>query len=158
MKREAVSTSWPEGEGLLGEGLTTLQKAEHLRGLELFSYLTVEELFRLAEIAGMFKRAAGEVILRENDIANAFFLVLQGKVTLTSRNEGFREVIGPQQPFGLHSVLTQEPLAFTAEAVQDTYALLIGAEDFYNLLSNHPETVVSIFKYFVKKSGLGPRI
>jgi len=36
-------------------------------------------------------------------------------------------------------------------------AISIAAEDLFSLLSNNMEIVVSIFKHFVKKLGLGPR-
>lgn len=137
--------------------LTTVQKAELIRGVELFSQATVEELFRLAAISRELQFAAKEIVLRENDIGDALYLVVVGKVELMSRAEAFRSIVGPRQAFGLHAFLTREPLGFTATAVEPTLALSIGVEDFYNLLSNDTEIVVSIFKYFVKQAGLTAR-
>ena len=54
-------------------------------------------------------------------------------------------------------MLTREPRYATAKALEDTFAISIGAEDLYNVLSNNMEIVVSIFKLFVNKLGMGPK-
>jgi CRP-like cAMP-binding protein len=137
--------------------LTTLSKAERIRALDLFSQAGVEELYRLATIAQEVDFAAGQTIFREEDIGDAFYLLVQGKVEHASEKRNIKEVLGPGEAVGLYSVLTREPRYATAKARQDTFAISIGAEDLYNVLSNNMEIVVSIFKHFVKKLGMGPR-
>ncbi|MBI1982638.1 MAG: cyclic nucleotide-binding domain-containing protein [Acidobacteria bacterium] len=134
--------------------LTNLQKAEFIRGVELFSAATVEELFRLASIAREIQFGAGEIVARENDMANALYVIVQGKVELSSRNDAWQDLLESGQAFGMHSLLTREPLTFTARAVADTFALAMGGEDFFSLLSNDPEILSSLFKFFVKKYGM----
>lgn len=134
--------------------LTNLQKAELIREVDLFSSATVEELFRLATIAREVQFSAEEIVARENDIVSALYLVVQGSVELTSAGDAFRKVVGAREGFGFHSVLTREPLAFTARALEDTLAVSIGAEDLYNLLSNDTEIIASIFKSFAAKACL----
>jgi CRP-like cAMP-binding protein len=134
--------------------LTNLRKAELIRGVDVFSRATVEELFRLASIAREVQFAAGEIVVRENDVGSAFYLVVQGKVELTSRNDAWRDVVESHQAFGLHSLLTREALTFSAKALEDTLALAIGGEDFFSLLSSDPEIVSSLFKHLVKRCGI----
>ena len=64
--------------------LTTLQKAELLRGLDIFSEASVEELYQLASIAKELDLAPRQILLREDDIADAFHILVQGKVELAS--------------------------------------------------------------------------
>jgi CRP-like cAMP-binding protein len=137
--------------------LTTLRKAELIRALDIFSQASVEELYRLATIAQESSFAAGQTIFREDDIGDAFHLLVQGKVEHASEKRNIKEVLGPGAAVGLYSVLTREPRYATAKALQDTFAISIGAEDLYNLLANNMEIVVSIFKHFVKKLGMGPK-
>jgi CRP-like cAMP-binding protein len=137
--------------------LTKLQKAELIRSVGIFSDAAVEELFRLAAIAQEVDFAAQETIFREGDIGDAFYLVVQGKVASVARSGTLREVSGPGEVVGLYSVLTREPRFTTATALEDTFAISIGAEDLYSLLSNNMEIVVSIFKHFVKRLGMGPK-
>lgn len=141
-----------------GKGvLTTLQKAELLRGLEVFSQATVEELYQLGSIAREVGFPADGTVFRENDGGDAFYIVVRGQIELTCQESGGREVLGPGQAVGLYSVLTREPRCATAKALEDTVGICIGAEDFYNLLSNNTEIVTSTFKYFVQKLDLGRR-
>jgi len=137
--------------------LTTLKKAELIRALDIFSQASVEELYRLASIAQESSFAAGQTIFREDDIGDAFHLLVQGKVEHASEKRKIKEVLRPGDAVGLYSVLTREPRYATATALQDTFAISIGAEDLYNLLANNMEIVVSIFKHFVKRLGIGPK-
>ena len=136
--------------------VTTLQKAEILRGVEIFSNTTVEELFQLASIAREADFTVGQIIFREDDVGDALYLLVEGEVDLTSRKEGFRALVRPRQAFGLYSVLTREPRFLSAKALQDSFVLWIGAEDFYSLLSSNMEIVVGLFKHFVRKCSLHP--
>jgi CRP-like cAMP-binding protein len=137
--------------------LSTLGKAELIRALDLFSQASVEQLYRLATIAQEAEFAAGQTIFREDDIGDAFYLLVQGKVEHASEKRNIKEVLGRGEAVGLYSVLTREPRYATAKALEDTFAISIGAEDLYNVLSNNMEIVVSIFKHFVKKLGMGPK-
>jgi len=140
-----------------GPRLTTLRKAELIRGLDIFSQASVEQLYRLATIAQEVDFAAGQTIFREDDIGDAFHLVVKGKVEHASEKRSIKEILGRGQAVGLYSVLTREPRYATARALEDTFVLSIGAEDLYNVLANNMEIVVSIFKHFVKKLGMGPK-
>ncbi len=157
MDEENRFFSVPAGPEGSRNQLTSLQKAELIRGVGIFSHAVVEELFRLASIAREVQFAAGEIVARENDIIDALYVVIVGSVEMASANDTFRQIVGPRETLGLHSVLTREPLEFTATALKETVALSIGAEDLYNLLSNDPEIMVSIFRHFTEKSGLARR-
>lgn len=146
------------GEGSAKPRLTTLQKAEFIRSVDVFSQASVEELYRLAPIAKEVAFAAEEVIFQEDDIGDAFYLVVEGKVESVSSKTSSQEIAGPGEAVGLFSVLTREPRYSTARTLERTFAISISAEDLYSLLSNNMEIVVSIFKHFVKKLGLGPRV
>jgi CRP-like cAMP-binding protein len=134
--------------------LTTLQKAEFLRGVEVFSQTTVEELCGLASIAREVGYTAERIIFREEDFGDAFYIVVRGRVELTSRASGGRAVAGPGQAVGLYSVLTREPHCATAKALENTLGICVGAEDLYSLLSNNMEIVAGMFRYFRRKLGL----
>jgi CRP-like cAMP-binding protein len=135
--------------------LTTLQKAEFIHGLDIFSQASVEELYQLASIARETDLAEGQVVFTEKDPGDSFHLLIQGKVELTSEEKNTKEVFGPGEVVGLESVLTREPRGATAKAVEDTFVITIEAEDLYALLSGNTEIVTSIFKHFVRKLGIG---
>lgn len=137
-------------------GLTTLRKADLLRGVEVFSLATVDELYRLAGLARVVEFAPAAVIFGENDISDSFYVLAEGSVELTYESRKGRHQMGPGEAVGLYSVLTREPRGSTATVLEPTTALAVSAEDLYTFLSNNMEIVVSMFKYFVRKLNLGP--
>ncbi len=135
--------------------LTTLRKADLIRGVEVFSQATVDELYRLAGLARIVEFGAGAVIFGENDIGDTFYVLVEGSAELTSETKKGRRMVGPGEALGLYSVLTREPRCATATVLEPTTALAITGEDLYTLLSNNMEIVVSIFRHFVSKLDLG---
>jgi CRP-like cAMP-binding protein len=156
MTDETIHIPSTPGESPVHPRLTTLGKAEIIRALGLFSQASVEQLYRLASIAQEADFAPGQTIFQEEDIGDAFYVLVEGKVEHTSEKRNIKEILGPGDTVGLYSVLTREPRYATARALEDTFAISIGAEDLYNLLSNNMEIVVSVFKYFITKLGMGP--
>jgi CRP-like cAMP-binding protein len=145
----------PSGAGVSsGPQLTLLQKVELIRGIDLFSSMTVEELFQVAAVAREVHFASSEIVARENDVGNPLYVIVQGKVELASQREAWREIVGSGGFFGLHAWLTREPLSFTAKAAEDTMELAIDAEDFFSLISSDNEIASNVFKYFVAKCGI----
>lgn len=136
---------------------TTLEKAELIRSVDLFSQASVEELYRLATIAREVGFPAQWVIFQESDIADAFYIVVHGQVECVSKPGDLRVVTGPGEVLGLFSALTRESRHARATALEKTVAISIAAEDLFSLLSNNMEIVVSMFKHFVGKLGMGPR-
>ena len=136
---------------------TTLEKAERIRSVDLFSQASVEELQRLASIAREVGFPSQWVIFQETDIADAFYIVVHGQVECLSKPGDLREVVGPDEAFGLYSALTRDSRHARATALEKTVAISIAAEDLFNLLSNNMEIVVSMFKHFAKKLSMGPR-
>ena len=134
--------------------LTTLQRAELLQKLELFSEASVEDLYRLAAISQEVEFAAGQTVYHKDDFGDAFYLIVQGRVECYVEGGDKRVSLRAGEAVGLSSVLTREIRPMNAKALEDTLALAFGAEDFYNLLSCNSEITVSLIKYFVKKVGM----
>lgn len=134
--------------------LTALQKADFLRRVEILSRATVEELLRLAAVAKEARFPAGEVIFQNGDIGDALYIVVEGRVELTRDGGRIVEIVGPGQALGTYSVLTREPRYFTAKAVEDTFTIVIAADDFYDLFSHNTEMLESIFRWLVGKIGV----
>jgi CRP-like cAMP-binding protein len=149
----------PEAGGgiAIRPNFTTQEKAELIRGVDLFSQASVEELYPLATLAREIGFPAKWVIFQESDIADAFYIVVRGQVECVSMPGDIREVLGPEEVFGLYSALTRESRRARATALDKTVTISIAAEDLFTLLSNNMELVVSMFKHFVRKLGRGTR-
>jgi CRP-like cAMP-binding protein len=129
--------------------LTALQRGEILRKADIFSKVTVEELLYFAAISCEAHFEAETTIFREGEIAEALYIIVEGKVELIRTT--FREVLGPFEAFGLYSVLTGEPRYASAQALEETFALKIGAQDFFDLVSHNTEIVQSLFKLLTQR-------
>jgi CRP/FNR family cyclic AMP-dependent transcriptional regulator len=150
---------FPTGSGGAAStpGLSMLRKAELIRGVEIFSQATVEELYRLAGLARVVEFTPSGVIFGENDFGDSFYVLVDGSVELACEAKKTRAVAGPGEAIGLYSVLTREPRRATATALEPTVALAIAAEDLFTVLSNNMEILVSIFKTFAEKLDMGTR-
>jgi CRP-like cAMP-binding protein len=134
--------------------LTTLQKADYLHRLDLFSQASVEDLYRLAAVAQEVEFAAGQVIYHQNDFGDAFYLIIKGRVECSTESGSKPFLHGVGESVGLASFLTRTARPMTARAAEDTFALTIGSDDFFNLVACNSEFTVSLLTYFVRKTAM----
>jgi CRP-like cAMP-binding protein len=154
---EDALTFGPAGRTATRPRLTTLQRAELLGQIPVFSEMSVEDLYRLASLAQEVAFAAGQTVYRKNDVGDALYLVVEGRIAWGTEDDKAEWTAGPREAVGLYSVLTREPRPGSARAVEDTFALAVGAEDLLSLLACNTEMIVGLMKYFVKKLGGMPQ-
>ena len=58
---------------------------EMLKDLALFSDIDEQSLPRIAQIANKKAFAGGEVIVNEGELAESFYLIVEGKVAITKK-------------------------------------------------------------------------
>ena len=129
--------------------LTRIQMVVYLQAVELFTYCTAEQMVRIASIARQRNFAAGEEIYRANDPADSMYCIAQGAVTLTHPEGGERR-FGQKEIFGVEEILSDRLRGENARAAEDTVALAIDAEDFFDLLSNNIEIVKALFRQLLR--------
>jgi CRP-like cAMP-binding protein len=125
--------------------LTSIEKVVFLESVVLFSYCTADELVRIEAIAEERRLDGGEVLYRADDPADALYCVVSGEISIEGSN-GQRRAAGPTAPFGVSEILSGRLHQGTATATQESLLLAIGAEDFFDLLSNNIEIVKSLFR------------
>ena len=105
---------------------------------------------RIAGIARQKNLAANEGIYSVNDPAEAMYCVVKGCVKL--RNEASEERrIEARDTFGVHEILSDRLRHEDAQAEEPTVALVIEAEDFFDLLSNNVEIVKALFRQLLRQ-------
>ncbi len=129
--------------------LTRIQMVVYLQAVDLFAYCTAEQMVRIASIAQQRNFAAGEEVYNPNDPAEAMYCVAEGSVVLTSP-EGAERRVGAKGFFGVAEILSDRLRAEEARAEDDTVALVIDAEDFFDLLSNNIEIVKALFRQLLR--------
>ena len=88
-------------------------------------------LATLADCAMKSEFGPGQLIFREGDVANRFYVILQGKVALEARSPGVSpvliEMIGPGEVLGWSWLFEPYTWHFDARAVEPTKAIFLFA-------------------------------
>jgi putative ABC transport system ATP-binding protein len=105
-----------------------------LKTVEIFKGLTPTEIAYVAERMKKRRCARGEVVIRQGDVGEEFFLVASGAAVVTTQQHGEPErelaVLGAGEIFGETALLTDEPRNATVRAVEDTDTFVLSRTDF----------------------------
>ncbi|HVS15903.1 MAG TPA: cyclic nucleotide-binding domain-containing protein [Thermoanaerobaculia bacterium] len=129
----------------LAGAMPRIERVMLLQSVPLFKFCTVEEVLRIAAIAGVARFAEGQQVYRADEPARALYCVVEGLVRIEGEGLAPRE-IGPRRSFGVLEILSGRLRRATAYALEPTRALQIEAEDFFDLLSNNIEIVKALFR------------
>ena len=120
-------------------GLALLQpRIRLLEVLDLFADASRSTLEQLARACEEVSLAAGEVVVREGDAADALYVLVDGEVAVTARGEGRREralrTMGPRSYFGEIGLLRGVPRTATVRTTEASTLWRISADDFRSAL------------------------
>jgi len=108
----------------------------------LFSALNEEEYHIIAKVFKPIHAAKDDIIFREGDSGNNFFILLSGGLNASGlQSDGTQRWlfdINPGEFFGEMSIIAHEPRSATITASADSVVLMLHAEDFFDIISNHP--------------------
>ncbi len=100
-----------------------------LRRTPSFTGLTMLALETLASRLERAQAPAGEILIRQNDVGDRFYLIDQGKVSVTI--DGYRvAVLGPGESFGEKALLRAISRTATVTALEPTDLWYLDAADF----------------------------
>jgi CRP-like cAMP-binding protein len=104
----------------------------------------------VGSIAQEVSAPKGHMIFREDDLSDAMYVVVAGRVRL---DKDGREIliVGRGQSFGTWALFDDQQRVMTATALDDVHLLKIRSEDFYDLLSDHDEITPAIFKSVIER-------
>lgn len=125
-----------------------------LRDTPLFGRLSDEFLRRLAAKGQTLRLRPGELLIREGDVADAMFVVLEGELEVTKRS-GRSEVplarVGPGSLQGEIAALEGGKRVASVRAVRDAEALRIPVDLIRDLLSASPDFALGIIRTVVAR-------
>jgi uncharacterized membrane protein len=117
-------------------------KPEMLRSVPLFSLLDDDETAVLAGQVELKTFAARERIYKTGGTGGQAYVVISGRVRVTTVDEDHQEVVvdepGPGEFFGFASMLEQTPHQTNAFALEETACLEISRDDITVLLQRKP--------------------
>jgi len=119
-----------------------------LREVPLFSEMDEQEVAGIREIMEEMKFKAGQVIIREGETGDLFYVITEGRVEVIIRDAAGSDVIlheaGPGDFFGELSMLTNEPRSARIHAVEDVTTLVLERDEFFNFLRKHTHAAIDV--------------
>jgi len=125
-------------------------KEELLRSVPIFSDLHSSALKKIAEKMVRKSFLKGQLILIEESLGEAFFVITQGSVKVTRLSEEGREVIlamlGEGEFFGEMSLLDGEGRSANIVPIEDAEVLTLTRNDFLDCLEKFPKIAIALLE------------
>ncbi|UCH83503.1 MAG: cyclic nucleotide-binding domain-containing protein [Candidatus Latescibacterota bacterium] len=128
--------------------LTIVEKVICLQNVDVFSELPSEQLSYLAAIAEEVSYSKGDEIYRRDEVSDALYVVLDGRVRIHRDGEELA-VEEVDDAFGTWALFDETPRVATATADEDTRLLRIDREDFLDILTDHVGITENVMKTLV---------
>lgn len=119
-----------------------------LREVPLFSEMDEQEVADIRAIMQEMKFRAGQVIIREGEMGDLFYVITEGHAEVLIRDADGAELIihevGPGDFFGELSMLTNEPRSARIRAVDSVTTLALERDDFFEFLRTNPHAAIDV--------------
>ena len=119
-----------------------------LREVPLFSEMDEQEVAGIRAIMEEKKFKPGQVIIREGEKGDLFYVVTEGHAEVLIRDADGTELIlnevGPGGFFGELSMLTNEPRAARVRAVDKITTLVLERAEFFDFLRTHAHAAIDV--------------
>lgn len=135
------------------EAFESIRGSELIQDCFLFKNLNFSEAQEMAKICHREHRAKGEVIIEENSLGEALYLIENGEVEVIKVKGRFKEVIatlGRGEMFGEMSLVENELTSATVQALTDVDLFVIHRADFESLIGKDDKLALKIYKSFCK--------
>jgi CRP-like cAMP-binding protein len=137
-------TFWTELGGVVAwesQVRAALEERERLRAVPLLSEATPRQLDLLAVKLTVQPFQRSDVLMRQGDTGDAFYIVREGKVEVMAKPETGRSrrlsVLGPGEYFGEIALLREQPRMATVRATSDGSVWKLERQDFRDLLGRY---------------------
>jgi hypothetical protein len=111
-----------------------------LRSVTYFQNLTDLELRKLVESGYRKRLKTSDVLFREDDIGDAFYIILSGSVEVfVAKINKYLTTLQAGQFFGELSLMLGIPRTATVKATEETLLFVINNKGFEKLLQQHPD-------------------
>ncbi len=134
-----------------------------LRKMDLFVDLPDDALGKIGRLLKEQKFAEGDLIFAQEDAGDALYIVLQGRVRITTNDHFGRERVlafyGPGEFFGDMAVLTDAPRSASATASSDARLLQLRKDDFNALVNSNVGVMRGMLRVMVdRQTAMNTRI
>jgi CRP/FNR family transcriptional regulator, cyclic AMP receptor protein len=119
-----------------------------LQEIPLFSEMDEQEVAGIRALMEEMKFKPGQVIIREGETGDLFYVITQGYAEILVRDAGGSDIVlhkaGPGDFFGELSMLTNEPRSARVRAVEDLTTLALERDEFFAFLRTHTHAAIDV--------------
>ena len=130
---------------LWNEPLPAVEVASRLTASPIFATTWADELFRIAGSGRQIRYTPNTVLFQEGQSPEAMQFLLDGSVTLVSRDGGTSEAL-PTTALGFEEVVQNQPMRASARTNSRAICLALTIEECRGLLSENPDLVEGLFR------------
>lgn len=131
-----------------------MREKDALSQVYLFRELAPHEMERVLSISKEKRVKKNEIVFREGDIGDAFYLIVTGSVRISTLVPGVGEealtILSEGEYFGEMALIDDAPRSASAIANDDGMLLYIGKDDFRNLLEQQTDIAYKLLWIFTK--------
>lgn len=121
-----------------------------LKGADLLKDVGPRHLLGLAEAAREVEISKGQTLYEEEDPADALYMVVEGRVRLSTGDQTTSEV-GPGEAFGTWALVDDSKRGQRAECIEDGLALELQREDFYERAAGDLTLLREVLRVLAKR-------
>jgi hypothetical protein len=134
--------SWSHLQGFEGATSAARTMEEMLMKLQIFEPLPLRVFDQLAEQVHRVSVAAGEIIVRQGDHGDVFYVIAEGSVQVTVDQTPTR-ILRPGEAFGEIALLRDVPRTATVSAATDVVLYTLDREHFVGAVVGHVESAAA---------------
>ncbi len=133
------------------EGLKIIDGIEKIQECSLFKQLSFEETRMLANICTHVYKTDGELIIEENSLGEALYIIIRGEVKVFQSDGGEETLLAKLKPgemFGEMSLIEDELTSASVVSIGDTQLLKINKRDLEQLMNTDNKLAAKIYRSF----------
>jgi len=130
--------------------LTSVERVLILKGADLLSDVGPRHLLGLAEVAREVEIVKGDTIYNAEDPADALYMVVEGRVRLSTEDRTMSEV-GPGEAFGTWSLVDESARGHRAECTEDGLVLALHRDEFYDVAAGDLPLLQEVVRALAKR-------
>jgi hypothetical protein len=114
--------------------LTPVERVLILKSADLLKDVGPRRLLGLAEVAREIEISKGETIYKEEDLADALYMVVEGRVRIVTGDR--TSEVGPGEAFGTWALVDDSARGHRAECIEDGRTLALHRDEFYDVAAS----------------------
>ena len=130
--------------------LLTVEKVIILKSVAIFSETPESVLANLAQVLEEVNVGAGELILKQGDLGNSLFIIIEGEVRVHAGDQTLT-VLSDRDVFGEMALLDPEPRSASITALKDSRLLKLEQDAFKELLDEQMEISLGIMRVLTRR-------